>query len=60
MFLENFSSLRWPPWAAPFEKFPKTLILAFEANSALSRENETQIVKITHSELVFNSLYGII
>ena len=25
------------------------LILAFEANSALSRENETKIVKITHS-----------
>ena len=24
-------------------------ILAFEANSALSRENETKIVKITHS-----------
>ena len=29
--------------------FQKTLILAFEANSALSRENETKIVKITHS-----------
>ena len=27
----------------------KTLILAFEANSALSRENETKIGKITHS-----------
>ena len=26
-----------------------TLILAFEANSALSRENETKLVKITHS-----------
>ena len=25
------------------------LILAFEANSALSSENETKIVKITHS-----------
>ena len=25
------------------------LILAFEANSALSRENDTKIVKITHS-----------
>jgi hypothetical protein len=25
------------------------LILAFEANSALSRENETKIVKIIHS-----------
>ena len=31
------------------KKFQKTLILAFEANSALSRENETKIVKITHS-----------
>ena len=29
--------------------FPKTLILAFEANSALSCETETKIVKITHS-----------
>ena len=29
--------------------FQKMLILAFEANSALSRENETKIVKITHS-----------
>ena len=27
----------------------KNVILAFEANSALSRENETKIVKITHS-----------
>ena len=35
--------------AAPFEKFSKMLILTFEANSALSRENETKIVKITHS-----------
>ena len=29
--------------------FQKTLILAFKANSALSHENETKIVKITHS-----------
>ena len=28
--------------------FQKTLILAFEANGALSYENETKIVKITH------------
>ena len=42
MFFEIFTSLRW-------NKFKKTLILAFEANSALSRENETKIVKITHS-----------
>ena len=32
--------------------FQKTLILAFEANSALSRENETKIEKITHSGTV--------
>ena len=32
------------------KKFQTTLILAFEANSALSRENETKIVKITDSE----------
>ena len=34
----------------PISNVCKTLILAFEANSALSRENETKIVKITHSE----------
>ena len=46
-----------PFGAAPFEiisknvdfSLSKTLILAFEANSALPRENETKIVKITHS-----------
>ena len=32
------------------KKFQTTLILAFDANSALSRENETKIVKITHSD----------
>ena len=37
----------WGPLRS--KKFQKTLILAFEANSALSRENETKIVKITHS-----------
>ena len=37
----NVFSLHWP--------FSKMLILAFEANSALFRENETKIVKITHS-----------
>ena len=31
------------------KKFQTTLILAFEVNSALSHENETKIVKITHS-----------
>ena len=30
--------------------FQKTLILAFEANGALSHENETKIVKITNSQ----------
>ena len=39
-----------------FEKFPKTLILAFEANIALSCENETKIVKITYSVLAIPSL----
>ena len=33
-----------------FEIFQKPLILAFEANSALSLKNETKIVKITHSD----------
>ena len=36
--------------AAPLKKIQTSLILAFEANSALSWENETKIVKITHSE----------
>ena len=34
---------------SPFLRQNAMLILAFEANSALSRENETKIVKITHS-----------
>ena len=37
------------------------LILAFEANSALSRKNETKIVKITHSAVEdkhYYILYG--
>ena len=38
--------------------FQKTLILAFEANSALSHENETKIVKITHSELDYWRAYS--
>ena len=33
------------------KKFQKMLILAFEANSTLSHENETKIVKITHSDM---------
>jgi hypothetical protein len=34
------------------KKFQTTLILAFEANSALTCENETKIVKIIHSVLL--------
>ena len=48
----KFFSLRWPLWAlGPLRSkcFQKTLILASEANSALSHENEIKIVKITHS-----------
>ena len=40
------------------KKFQKTLILAFEANSALSHESETKFVKITHivkKQLVFRT-----
>ena len=51
MFFEIFISLRWPLRSHSVQKnLKKTLILAFEANSALSHENETKIVKITHSE----------
>ena len=46
---EIFSHFADPFGAAPFKKFQTTLILAFEANSALSREKETKIVKIKHS-----------
>ena len=35
----------------PFGPFQTTLSLAFEANRALSLENETKIVKIIHSVL---------
>ena len=47
-FLKKFLHSDGPFEATPFEKI---LILAFEANSALSHENETKIVKITHSAL---------
>ena len=47
---EIFSHSTDPFWAALLKKFQTTLILAFEANSALSRKNETKIVKITHSD----------
>ena len=50
MFFKKNSHSAGPFRAAPFEKkIQKTLIFAFEANSALSRENETKMVKITHS-----------
>ena len=47
----------WNFFLAPLEplrskKFQTTLILAFEANSALPRENETKDVKITHSAML--------
>ena len=44
-------SLRWLLQGRSVQKNFKTLILVFEANSALSRENETKCVKITHSVL---------
>ena len=49
MFFEKFLN-RVPEGASGVKKIlQKTLILAFEENSALSRKNETKIVKITHS-----------
>ena len=42
------------------KNFQKTLILAFEANSTLSRKNETKIVKITHSAKPFGDLKKVI
>ena len=53
MFFEIFSN-----GAAQQSKFfQKTLILVSEANSALSCENETKIVKITYSELSSDNLF---
>ena len=52
MLFEIFSNGVAPKRPAEWEKFQTTLILAFEANSALSCENETKIVKITHSAVV--------
>ena len=46
-FFTPLAPSRPPPLHS--ENFQKTLILAFEANSVLSHENETKIVKITHS-----------
>jgi len=48
--LKNFLHSAGPFGPLHLKKFQETLILAFEANSALPRENETKIVKITHSE----------
>ena len=48
-FFENFLHSAGPFGTAPLKKIKKTLILAFEANSALSHENETKIVTIAHS-----------
>ena len=56
MLFEIFSHSSVPFGTAPFKKFQTTLILAFEANSALSRENETKIVIITHSVSMSSSL----
>ena len=52
--MKNFLTPLAPSEPLCSKIFPKTLILAFEANSAtaLSRENETKIVKITHCVLV--------
>ena len=46
---EIFYTLQVPFGHPPFENFQRTLNLAFEANSTLAREDETKIVKITHS-----------
>ena len=49
MLFEIFSHSAGPWGPLCLKEFQTTWILAFEANSALSRENETKIVKITHS-----------
>ena len=49
VFWNFFFTLLAPSWLLHSKKIQKTLILAFEANSALSCENETKIVTITHS-----------
>ena len=60
--LKFFLHSGYPSGTLRSKKFQTTLILAFEANSALSRENETKIVKITHSVLAisFNNNCNII
>ena len=52
LLFEIFSTLRvpfGPLGTLRSKKFQTTLILAFEANSALSHENESKFVKITYS-----------
>ena len=49
---EIFSHTTGPFGALRLKIFQKPLILASEANSALSSESEAKIVKITHSDLV--------
>ena len=46
----SHSASPFPSGPLGSKKSQKTLILAFEANSALSHENESKIVKITNSE----------
>ena len=50
--MKNFLTPLAPSGPLHSKKFQKTLILAFEANSALSHENQTEIVKIKHSSQV--------
>ena len=50
IFGKNFFTPLAPSGPLRSKKYKKLLILAFEANSALSHENETKIVKITHSD----------
>ena len=52
LLFENFSHSSGPFGLLRSKKFQTMLILALEANSALSHKNETKIVKITHSDLV--------
>ena len=57
-FFEKFSHSAGPFGPLHSKKVQKTFILAFEANSALSRENETKIVKITHSAINDQNYWG--
>ena len=61
-FLKFFlTPLHGPFGIAPFKNISKNVDLAFEVNSALSSENETKIVKITHNaELHMMSFWTIL